>query len=742
MKDPRSSRLMALAGFLAAVLLIYLGVLFNTQVVHHEKYLAQSLHSIAEVEYIEASRGILTDRKGRPLVSNTSVYDLTFDTDLLDEGEDPNEAILRLLRLCQSEGLEWIDNLPISLETPYTYTLDSLSSTQRSRFLSYLKSVDTYKSLMIDYLLEHPELAEVPEEDAGSEAAPEELSLEKRGETLLEHLPLSSFTESFLRQAGITPADIMATLREKAALSSGFSQTEARQVLGIRYELLLRKANGYTDCTLVEDIDTVFISKVTDGNFSGADVVSSSIRKYETTYAAHILGYVGAIGSKEEFEALGDGYNYNDYVGKSGAEAAFEKYLKGTNGRRVISTNNAGKITGEYYSIEPRPGNTVEMTIDLELQKAVEDALAETVERLNADPKFKDDADVRGASAVVEKIGTGEILALASYPTYDLSNFRQSDIWTELSANPAKPFQNRATSSTYPPGSTYKMMIATAALEEGEVELNETVRDTGKWYYPDVVEGTTPWGYKCWIGYPGHGKVDVTKAITVSCNAFFYEMGYRLGIDRIAQWASKFGFGQKTGIEIGEEAGTLASREEREENGGVWYGGDTVMAAIGQSDNLFTPIQLANYICTLVSGGERYETRLLKAVKTYDNAEVVAVGDAKPVETIDISESTLNAVKKGMYDLTTTGSLSYYFKDCIVSAGAKTGTAQLGENKENNGMFVCFAPYEDPEIAVAVAIEKGGSGSALASTAVKILNAYFSADDIGTVILPENQLLQ
>ena len=178
MKDPRSSRLMALAGFLAAVLLIYLGVLFNTQVVHHEEYLSQSLHSIAEVEYIEASRGIITDRKGRPLVSNTSVYDLTFDTGLLDEGEDPNEAVLRLLRLCQSEGLEWIDNLPISLETPYTYTLDSLSSTQRSRFLSYLKSVDTYKNLMIDYLLEHPELAEVPEEDAGSEAAPEELSME------------------------------------------------------------------------------------------------------------------------------------------------------------------------------------------------------------------------------------------------------------------------------------------------------------------------------------------------------------------------------------------------------------------------------------------------------------------------------------------------------------------------------------------------------------------------------------
>ena len=738
MKDSRTPRLLALAGFLAVVLLIYLGVLFNTQVVHHEEYLAQSLHSIAEVEYIDASRGIITDRKGRPLVSNTSVYDLSFDTDLLDVEEDPNEAILRLLQLCQTEGLSWLDNLPISMEMPYTYTLDSLPSTQKSRFLSYLKSVDTYKAAIIDYLLEHPELAEISEEESENEAT--EPSLETRGETLLKNLPLSAFTESFLQQVGITPLDVMMTLRNEMELSDLLSQTEARQVLGIRYELKLRAATGYTDCTLVEDIDTVFISKVTDGNFSGAEITSASIRKYETTYAAHILGYVGAIGSKEEYEALGEGYSYNDYVGKSGVEAAFEQYLKGTDGRRVISTNSDGKVTGEYYSVEPKPGNTVELTVDLELQKAVEDALAETVERLNADPKYKDDAEVRGAGAVVEKIGTGEILALASYPTYDLSTFRQSDVWAELSANPAKPFQNRATSSTYPPGSTYKMLIAAAALEEGEVSLKEEVRDTGYWLYPDIVEGTRRWGYYCW-NRSGHGLVDVVEAITVSCNYFFYEMGYRLGIDRIAEWAAKFGFGEPTGIEIGDASGILASREEREENGGVWYGGDTVMAAIGQSDNLFTPIQLANYICTLISGGERYETRLLKSVKTYDNAEVVAVGDTKPVETIDISESTLNAIKKGMYDLTTTGSLSYYFKDCIVSAGAKTGTAQLGENKENNGMFVCFAPYEDPEIAVAVAIEKGGSGSALASTAVKILNAYFSADEIGTVIVSENQLI-
>ena len=736
MKDFRTSRLMVLMAMFAAVLLIYLGVLYDTQVVHHEEYLAQSLHSIAEVEEIEASRGIVTDRKGRPLVSNTSVYTLNFDMDLLDEEEDPNEAILRLLTLCYKEGLVWEDHLPISDQMPYTFTLDSLPSSEKTRFLSWLKSVEGYKVAMTNYLLLHPELVELPEEEAAETEEETELSLESRGAALLKSLTAATFNEAFLEGAGITAKDVMSTLRTKAEIPAEWSLTEARWVLGIRYELALRKLSGYTDCTLVEDIDTVFISKVTDGAFSGADVVSSSIRKYETSYAAHILGTVGPLYAEDLSNPMYADYPRDATVGKSGVEAAFESYLKGTNGRRVISTNSDGKITGEYYSREPQPGNTVELTIDLELQKAVEDALAETVTAMNA----KDGLVERGAGAVVEKIGTGEILALASYPTYDLSTFRQSDVWAELSANPGKPFQNRATQGTYPPGSTFKMLTAVAALEEGVVGLKETVQDTGKWYYPDIVEGTARWGYNCW-NRAGHGKVDVREAIKVSCNYYFYEMGYRLGIDRLSDWAARFGFGEPTGIEIGDAGGILASRQEREERGGVWYGGDTVMAAIGQSDNLFTPIQLANYICTLISGGERYETRLLKAVKTYDNAEVVAVGDTKPVETIHISDANLAAIKEGMHNLTTTGSLSYYFKDCIVSAGAKTGTAQLGENITNNGMFVCFAPYENPEIAVAVAIEKGGSGSALASTAVKILNAYFSADEIGTAIIPENQLL-
>jgi penicillin-binding protein 2 len=512
----------------------------------------------------------------------------------------------------------------------------------------------------------------------------------------------------------------MSTLQTAAELPDSSYGSQLRQVLGVRYELALRKVSGYTDCTLVEDVDTAFISKITDGNFSGAKIVHSSIRKYETSYAAHILGTVGPLYAEDLENPMYADYPRNATVGKSGVESAFESYLRGKNGRRVISTNSDGKITGEYYSVEPQPGNTVELTIDLELQKAVEDALAETITAMNA----KDGLVERGAGAVVERIGTGEILALASYPTYDLSTFRQSEIWAELSGNPAKPFTNRATQGTYPPGSTFKMLTAAAALEEGVVGLKEEVRDTGYWVYPDLVEGTRRWGYWCW-NHAGHGKVDVVKAITVSCNYFFYEMGYRLGIDRLSDWAARFGFGEPTGIEIGDASGILASREEREERGGVWYGGDTVMAAIGQSDNLFTPIQLANYVATLVNGGTRYQPHLLKTVMDYTNTEVYEEVQPTVLNTIEISSSSLNAIKEGMKGVVTEdGTASSYFAGFPIQVGGKTGSAQMVGHSAT-GVFVSFAPYDQPEIAVCVVGEYASSGGSLAPVAIAAYDQYF-----------------
>jgi len=731
MKDSRTSRLLVLAGFLAVVLLIYLGVLYNTQVIHHEEYLARSLHSITEVEEIDASRGIITDRKGRPLVTNSSVYALTFDAGDLPKEADQNESILRLLELCQSKELTWVDNLPISSQAPFFYTLEEQSDIQNRRFLTYLKSLEPAREMLQAYLLDHPELAPPPENPAEAE----ETGSKSPGEILLDRLPIQNLTAKLLNAAGLTAATLQNLMRQDMELPADFSRTEARQVLGVRYELALRKLANYTDYILVEEgVDTELISILNDGHYAGAKVISSSVRQYETNYAAHILGYVTQIWAQDLETLAGKGYDGNDWIGRSGVEAAFEDYLRGVDGRRVISVNNEGKITGEYYSKEPKPGNTVELTLDLELQAAVEDALAKTVSKMNEE----DGNLARGAGAAIIKVGSGEVLSLASYPTYDLATFRQN--WGEIKDNPGDPMFNRATQGAYPPGSTFKPLVAVAALEEGVISLKEKINDTGRWYYPDVIEGTGSWYWNCWKG-SGHGKIAVSEAITVSCNYFFYELGYRLGIEALTDYAKAFGLGEKTGIEIGDRAGILAGPESREAMGGVWYGGDVVQAAIGQSDNLFSPIQLANYIATLVSGGEHYETHLLKTVKAYDNSEVVAVGNEAPINTVSIKEETLNAVKKGMHDLTTS-TLAPYFNNCIVDAGAKTGTAQLGANLTNNGVFVCFAPYENPEIALAIVIEKGGSGAALASAAVEMINAYFSSEEVGTIILPENQLLR
>jgi len=717
MRVNRPSRLLVLTGILIAILLVYLGVLFNVQINQHEDYLAKSLHSIAKEETIEASRGVLTDRKGRLMVSNRSVYNLIFDSSLLKKDQDLNESILRLLTLCSTQDRTWADNLPISRQAPYTYTLESLSDSQKLRFLKYLRTLDEGEEALIAYALEHPELAEPSEE-----AAAEESSQREKGRDLLDRFPASAVTAELLADAGLSPYRVLMLMRAEMEIPTAFSPEEVRWVLGVRYELANRRLAGYPDCTLTEDVDTAFISMVTDGGYAGARISRSTVREYETSYASHILGIVGALDPDDLENPFYKDYPRNATVGKSGAEAAFETYLRGKNGRRVVSTNSAGKITGQYYSQEPEPGSTVELTIDLDLQQAVEDILAETVQQMND----KDGQTERGAAAVVEAVNTGELLAVANYPSYDLASYRQD--FAELNADPAKPLYNRATSQPYAPGSTIKPLTAVASLEEGLVTPTQKLRSPWIWSYPGDPNSFT----KCAGG--DHGRIDVSQAITKSCNYFFAEMGYQMGMDTFQKYLQSFGLGEHTGIEIGDNPGRLPQNKVGEDQA-PW-------AAYGQANQEYTPVQLANYIATLVSGGQHREAHLLKAVKSYNNAEVLAVGNTEPVAEVSISDSTLKAVKLGMYNYTQPGGSVYaYFQNCVVSAGAKTGTAQLGQGITNNGVFVCFAPYEDPEIVVSMVIEKGGSGAALAASAVKILNAYFAEDETGTAVTGENQLI-
>ena len=452
------------------------------------------------------------------------------------------------------------------------------------------------------------------------------------------------------------------------------------------------------------------LGRITDGKYRGVTIKTAAARVYNTKLAAHILGTVGAIWQEEwrSDESTGyvgyadKGYNMNDLVGKDGVEKAFEEYLHGNDGKRLITTDENGKITGELYTREPQPGGTVALTIDIDLQQVVEDTLASTIQGM-----IDKDSNERGGAAAVIQVGTGEVLAMASYPTYDLETFNQD--YDELVKDERLPMFNRATQGVYAPGSTFKLCTSVAALEEGIITPTTIIQDKGIYtYYKDPQP-------MCWIwrqAHTTHGRINVSQAIVDSCNYFYYEVGRLTGIKKLDEYATAFGLGQSTGIEIGDVSGVLASPE--------WA--------------------LANYVATLVSGGEHYETHLLKNVKSYDNSRVVGVYGKGPLNDLNISDSTMAAVTKGMHDLTY-DSLRSAFSRCVVEAGAKTGSAQVGTDIAN-GTFVAYAPYDDPEIAIAIVVEKGGSGSLLANAAVDIINAWFTRDGTGATAAGEDALMR
>ena len=755
----RPGRLLLLALMTAVVLVVYTCVLYDTQVIHHEEYLDKSAGSIVRYETVKSSRGIVTDRNGEVLISNGHAYDLTFDAALLKRDEDANEAILRLLWLCHDNGVEWNDGLPIDWEEPFKFTIDGGPTEDKKRLLWCLNSIRESRIRLENYLLERPELVDAsdlyelnPEDnyDNGELFEPEpepevNLTVGQKaknlikgvlnrgsnknsddtgpvitGSDLLARFSASDLSVEILDGAGISAGDFLSWLGRECGIPEEFSGQDRRMVLGIQYELRLRRYGDNSVYLLAQDIDTEFISQLSDGNYSGYKVVNSTVRQYETDAAAHILGTVGPLYQTDLGNPLYEGYSLDAIVGKDGVEAAFENYLHGQDGRRILSVTEDGKITGEYYTREPKPGNTVELTIDLEFQKATEAALAETVERMDA----ADRDWTRGAGVAVVRVGTGEILSLASYPSFDITAYRRD--YNNLAADPAKPLINRATMGLYAPGSTLKPATAYAALTSGAISLKGRISDTGTWWYP-----RTNLYANCWY-HAGHGSQNITQAITNSCNYFFAELGYRMGMDTLDEYYKILGLGEHTGIEIGDYAGNRPYNPQGQDQA-PW-------AAFGQSNQRYTPLQLANYIATIVSGGRHCPAHLLKAVKGYGNANLIAQGDTTPMNEVEIAPEYLNAIKTGMKNLAE-GGLNRYFQDCVVDAGAKTGTAQLGRGITNNGVFICFAPYDEPEVAIGMVIERGSAGANLASTAVKILNAWFDREPEAVVITGENELL-
>ncbi len=714
-----------LIGAYVLCLALFTGILYNAQIVNGSEYLARSTIQVTTTKTVETSRGIITDRNGKILVSNREIYTVSFDPDLVpdQDGETHQAAVaralLRILTLFQDHGVAWGDSLPIGDAEPYGYTFAGATGAQRAWFSHYLA----------DRKWSNTELTAASSSPLMSQ-------------TLLDKLKLTGST-------ALTAPHLLELMRADFGVPTDFSRQEARLVLGVLYELRLRKltANAVTvPYVFAEDLSVELISILNDGAFEGVVIGSKAVRQYNTDYAAHILGRVGKFESREERDGFNAEWNaareagedttglpyyrLDDQVGKDGVELAFEQYLRGRDGTRLITTNQEGKITSEIYSIQPEPGGTVALTLDIDFQAQVEEILARSVQAMDQEDLEDGEEPVnRGAAAAVVSVANSEILALATYPTYSQRTYAQD--YALLSQDPRHPYVNRAISSAYAPGSTFKPLTAVAALESGVITPTTIINATGSWTYPgDPNSYANCWLYNSSRGR--HGRINVSQAITVSCNYFFAQMGYSLGLDRLNAYCRAFGLGESTGIEIYERTGTLPENKPGEDQS-PWAG-------FGQSSQLFTPLQLANYVATLVRGGTRYNAHLLKDISAYDGSSVLYTAQPEVLSQQEIQPDNLAAVKKGMGDLATTGSVGQQFANCIVTAGAKTGSAQTGEVMAN-GVFVCFAPFEEPEVAVAVVIEKGKAGAALASTAVEILNAYFAPSDIGAMMAPEGALL-
>ena len=511
---------------------------------------------------------------------------------------------------------------------------------------------------------------------------------------------------------------------------------DIRKILAIRYEISYKGYSSTKSIEIASNISRQSLEQIKERNaeFSGVEVVETPVRVYPLkTTASHILGRIGRIESSE-LEGNEDIYNQNDIIGKSGIEYVFEKYLKGTDGVKQIDMNVDGTITDEYVSKEAVSGSDVILTIDSKLQAVTEQALADNINKIANHGFSQEDNPADAGAAVVLNVKTGEVIAMASYPDYDPSAFVNgidTNTWNYYINGDTKPLENKAISAMYSPGSTYKMVTALAGLETGTITPKTKINDTGVFR-----KYNSSW--KCWNRY-GHGYLNVSQAIEHSCNYFFYDLGDRLGIDNLAKYSYYLGLGHKTGIELkGEIDGVLASNEIAKQENRVWNPGETISAAIGQSYNTFTPLQMAKYVAMIANRGKNLDVTIVKSIINPDGSEVSRdeyesylnekLGlQQENVEEMSFKEENIEAILEGMRGVTSeSGGTAYStFKNFNIEVGGKTGSAQTGVQGKTNAWFVGFAPFDDPEIAIVVFVRNGGHGSYTAEVARDIIAQYF-----------------
>ena len=629
---------------------------------------------------VTAARGEILDRNGKVLIGNRASYNLTLIYAIVFSAENPNENLRKLTNLCNELGLEMTDHFPVTMEKPYTYTTDEYSSTWNSYFKTFL---------------------------------------DERG-----------------WDSDISAPQLIRRLKDTYHLPADWTEEETRRVISIRYELDLRRWTSLPTYVLLNDVDSVSLAAITELNIPGVNVETSTVRQYNTTYAAHILGRIGLMNA-EEYEIYKEkDYAMDAYVGKEGLEKAFEDELHGTDGLRVTTISADGTVLEEYYKTMPQAGKNIELTIDIDLQKVSEDALKAHILSLR-----EDDGDAEGGAVVVQQVKTGQILACASYPTFDPATYSQK--YNELLETDFAPLYNRALQAAYPPGSTYKMVTTIASIDSGTIGRWVEIEDKGIYRrFEDV--GYTPRCMLYTTAGATHGYVNAMEALAVSCNYYFYEVGYQTGITKIDEVAKALGLGEATGVELDESVGRRANAETKKllysKGYDGWYDADTVAAAIGQSENRFTPMQLACYTSALANHGTRYKATFLQRVLSSDYSELLYESTPVVASQLNISDEAYAAYTEGMRLSVTwaNGTSHYYLGDYDVAVCAKTGTAEHGGNGSDNAAYVLYAPADDPQIAIAVYVEKGTPGSRLAKVARAILDAYFSTSSNVDTVPAEN----
>jgi len=672
----RKMRVALICALFGVVFAVFVFRLVNLQLVNGEAYLEQSQSSVTRKVSVTAPRGEILDRDLLPIVTNRSAFLVTVNTNLVD---DINEEILTLINLFEDCGQAYTDTFPISATEPYVFSSTMLENSKaRSSFDAYLKKAKT----------------------STSKTAGEAVS------ALIKYYGLSDY-----------------------------SPEDARKIMAVRYEMHLRTENGYF--TFAEDVNLSAATAVREAgvDLPGVYLEETSVRYYTNEYfASHIIGYVGKIYAEEydTYKALG--YNMNALVGKEGIEKVYESYLKGQDGYKYTVTDSTGATVEIIEDVDPKIGNDVVLTLSSPMQKLTEEGLAKAVEELK---KQNGEDAANSASAVFMEIDTGEILAMASYPTYNLGTYNAD--YSVNASNPDKPFLNRAIAGLFPLGSTYKMVAGVAGLEEGLISANTVYKCEGMYdYFAD---------YKpvC-FNSRAHGKVNVRTALKLSCNVFFYDVGRQLGIDTLNHYSKMLGFGQKSGIELsGERAGIVAGREYRESIGKSWEAQETLTAVIGQSDNSGTPLQLCNYIATIANGGKLMEPHIVKSIRNNQTGESVYETQPKVISDLELDDDTVEAILEGLVMVTEEGGTAYYgfrgFED-IVQVAVKTGTAEMPSGQPS-ALLVGVAPADDPQIAFSIVVENGGlnATSDLAQCIKDVLTYYFEGRGGSDTIKPEGELV-